>query len=705
MEPKKKTGTGLIMIIMAFAFVLLMSLHLASSHEAAKALAPDGGKAGLGAVLSELTRRTENEPFNIEFNESSPLFAGTGLGILAMALVYYYASRGKYIRGKEHGTARWGSKADIKNLFASSIAGRLKRGAILRHGISIPRKMEEIRKIKEKYKDADMILTATERASIHNYEINNNTLVIGGSGSGKTRSYVMPNLLQAHSSYVITDPKGEILEKSGHFLEMAGYKIRVLNLDQLEGSCGYNPFNYIHMERHGWEARILTLIETIIINTKGENAGAAADPFWETAERLFLQSIFFFTAQGFPDDERNFNTVMELISWLELPEDEDLRDSDLDYFCEAFAEKYGESHIGVQQYNEFRSKSSGKTAKSIVISAVARLAPFRVSEVKRIFSYDQMSLDRIGEEKTAVFVIVPPTDKTFNFIAGILFTQLFQEIQHCALIKNKHNGQRLPVPVRFILDEFANTCRIPQFIEILAYARSLGVGITTILQSLDQIKKIYEKDWGVIIDNSNTLLYLGAVTHMDTLEYLSKLLGAGTYDKKSFSMQRTGRGGSSQTLDNLKRELLLPDEIRRMSRRKCLLVVGGTAPFYSSKYRYERHKNYRHTSDGNKKNTYHFEPPQPGLPKREAGSFLDNGGDISPGADELFGGPGGPIELDNSPRALASAIKTAIESPESISLSHGEEGDVQEEAIFESGEVPEDFDDILAGIDLEALAP
>ena len=298
----------------------------------------------------------------------------------------------------------------------------------------------------------------------------------------------------------------------------------MINLDEKTLSSGYNPFVYIHRNREGWEERVLSLIETIIINTDGGEKKGGSDPFWDKAERLFLQAIFFFVVEGFDAEESNMNTVMELIRMLKIEEEQDNLNSDLDIFCDCFAKKYGEGHIGVQQYREFREKASGKTAKSIVISAVARLAPFKVKEVRRIFSYDSMNLERIGEEKTAVFVIVPPTDKTYNFIAGMLFTQLFQEIQYCALTVHKHDGQRLPVSCRFILDEFANTCTIPNFVSILAYARSLGVGITTILQSLDQIKNMYKDEWGVIIDNSNSLLYLGKVTNMDTLEYLSKLL-------------------------------------------------------------------------------------------------------------------------------------------------------------------------------------
>lgn len=468
---------------------------------------------------------------------------------------------------------------------------------------------KRINEIKEKYKDADMPLTKTEKISIYNWKLNNNTLILGGSGSGKTRGYVMPNILQAHSSYIVTDPKGEILEKAGYFLsEIKGYKIRVLNLDEKTLSDGYNPFMYIHPERDGYEERILSLIETIIINTDGGEKKGGSDPFWDKAERLFLQAIFFFTCDGFIDKERNMNTVMELISMLQIAEDEDNYDSDLDYFVEIFERKYGSDHIGVRQWKEFRQKASGKTAKSIVISAVARLAPFRTKTVREIFSYDSMNLDMVGEEKTAIFIVVPPTDTTFNFIAGMLFTQLFQELQYCATQKHKHDGQKLPVPCRFILDEVANTCKIPNFVKILAYARSFGIGITPILQSLEQIKNLYKDEWGVIVDNCNELLYLGSITHKDTLEYMSFLLGKGTFDKRTTGHTRGRQGSSSENFDVIGRELMTPDEIRKMEKKNCILIVGGRNPFFSEKYEYKEHPNYRYTSDSNKTYSYHYKP-------------------------------------------------------------------------------------------------
>lgn len=490
---------------------------------------------------------------------------------------------------------------------------------------------KKVEEINTKYKDADMLFTASERISFYNWKLNNNTLILGGSGSGKTRGYVMPNILQAHSSYIVTDPKGEILEKAGYFLEkVKGYKIRVLNLDEKTQSNGYNPFIYIHPEREGYEERVLTLIETIIVNTNGGENKGGSDPFWDKAEKLFLQALFFFTVDGFVEEQMNMSTVLDLIGMLQIADDEDNLDSDLDYFAKIFAERFGEEHIGVQQYREFRKKSSGKTAKSIVISAVARLAPFRTSAVKKMFAYDTMQLDMVGEEKTAIFVVVPPTDPTFNFIAGMLFTQLFQELQYCATQVHKHDGQRLPVPCRFILDEFANTCKIPNFVKILAYARSFGIGITPILQSLEQIKNMYKDEWGVIIDNCNTLLYLGSISHNDTLDYMSKLIGKGTFDKRTTGHSKGRQGSSTWNFDVVGRELMDTAEIRKLPKSDCLFIVGGRNPFYSKKYQYENHPNYRYTSDGNKSYSYHYVPIDPEILKKQKEIFTHGEEEIKP---------------------------------------------------------------------------
>ena len=623
MQPRKKDLLDYLFPLLGVVIVLFLSLHMAAAYELVKDT-PRFDKAtgrnvfNVPVFFDVLFNQIEDKPFGIRYVASTFRFIGYGAGICFFTWAYVTTTRKKLIPGKEFGTADWGKPSSAAYLTAARQVKAAIREIKKKKRMPGKVKKKKIEAVKKKYKDSDMLLTKTEKICIYNRELNNNTLIIGGSGSGKTRSYVLPNILQAHSSYVITDPKGEIFHKAAFFLDrIQNYRIRVLNLDVMSMSDGYNPFHYIHMEREGWEERVLTLIETIIINTDGGEKRHSNDPFWEKAERLFLQALFFAVLQDNEPEDQTMNTVLKLMGDLQLEDDNDNKNSRLDLYFNEFAARYTPDHIAVQQFREFRDKASGRTAKSIVISASARLSPFRISGVRRIFSYDNMSLDRVGEEKTAIFVVVPPTNKTFSFIAGMLFTQLFQELNHCALNVHKRDGQVLPVPCRFILDEFANTCVIPNFVQILAYARSLGVGITTILQSLEQIKKMYKDEWGVIVDNCNTLLYLGSVSHVETLEYLSKSLGKATFDKKDYSRSR-GRHGSSTTANNrVGRELLMPDEIRNLRKSACLLLVGGKSPFYSQKIDLRLHKNYKYTSevDGEKHVIEYSPEPPPEKPE------------------------------------------------------------------------------------------
>ena len=673
MQPRKKDLIDYLFPLLGIITVLILSLHMAVAYEQVKDTPRVNTATGqtvfdAPAFLNVLITRLENKPLNIQYVGSTLMFLGYGAGFCVFVWAYVTSTRKKLIPGKEFGTATWSKTGSINYLTAArQVKGAIKEAKKKKRRTKKPKK-KRIEAVKKKYRDSDILLTKTEKFCMYNREINNNTLVIGGAGSGKTRSFVLPNVLQAHSSYILTDPKGEIFHKTAFFLErVRKYKIRVLNLDVMGMSDGYNPFHYIHMERAGWEERVLTLIETIIINTDGGEKRYSSDPFWEKAERLFLQSLFFAVLQDFKPEDQTMNTVLRLMGDLQLEDDNDSKNSQLDLYFEEFAEKYSADHIAVQQFREFRDKASGRTAKSIVISASARLSPFRISEVRRIFSYDNMCLDRVGEQKTAIFVIVPPTNKTFSFIAGMLFTQLFQELNHCALNVHKREGQRLPVPCRFILDEFANTCIIPNFIQILAYARSLGIGIATIIQSLEQIKKMYKDEWGVIIDNSNTLLFLGSVSHVETLEYLSKSLGKATFDKKDYSRSR-GRHGSSTTASNrVGRELLMPDEIRNIKKTACLLFVGGKSPFYSQKFEFKQHKNYKYTSEADEQLVIEYSPQMPlDKPKAVRPVVIEesDGGagtkSVLDGLDEEL--EKGKVDVDISRAAVMGAINMMRQS-------------------------------------------
>lgn len=486
---------------------------------------------------------------------------------------------------------------------------------------------EQVEQLNNKLKNADIILSKTEKICVYSLEINMNMILLGGSGAGKTRGYFLSNILQLASagngkgglSFAITDPKGEILEKTGYYLEhIQHYKIRVLNLDNMEESDGLNPFHYIHPERPGYEENILNLVETIIINTESDEAkNRTGDPFWDKAEKMFLQSMFFFVSDGFCEEERNTETLLKLIAMLHLEEEDDEKNSQLDYFVDIFARKFGEDHIGVQIFREFRNKATGKMAQSIVMSALVRLTPFRTPAVRRILEKDDMELEQIGEEKMAVFVIVPPTNSTYNFIAGILFTLLFQEIQYCATQIHKHDGQKLPVRCQFFLDEHANTCKIPNIQKITAYGRSFGLGITFGIQSLEQLKNMYKESWGTLMDNCSTLLFLGSISHLDTLKYMSELLAKATYDKKTTGRTRGRQGSSSRNEDVVGRELMDVSDLRKLEKKDCIIVISGRNPFYSEKFDYTSHPAYVFTSDANKAYSYYYIPEREKSPHGE----------------------------------------------------------------------------------------
>ncbi len=554
------------------------------------------------AFFNILIQKIKNEPIAILYSESTLKFMFFSLILVALIYIYQMLENKKFITGKEYGSSRWAELSEIKHLEQTNV---FKKNKELLKSENEKRRYSNFGEVNPS--KLNKIFSQNIRISTVNWKLNNNTLFIGGSGSGKTRGFIVPNILQANSNYVITDPKGEILSKTGSFLEKNGYKIKVLNLENKLNSNCYNPFYYIHVDRDGWEDRVISLINTIIINTNGDKNGNASDPFWEKAEILFLQSLFFLTLQAFPEEEQNMNTVMELIAMLQMAEEGDERDSELDQFFDFFALKNGSNNIAVQTFNEFRSKAPGKTALSVVISVIARLSPFKISSVQRIFEKDELELDKIGEEKTAFFVAVPPTDDTYNFIAGMVFTQLFQEMQYLAGTKYRKIGERLPIPCQFLLDEFANTCKIPKFLEILSYARSFGVGISIGIQSMSQIKKMYEKNWGQIIDNCDTILYLGKIKHTEDLKYYSELLGKGTYDKKSRGKSYGKQKSTSTNEDKFGRELLTPAELAQIPDEECVVIISGFNPFYDKKYNLKNHSNYKMTSDFDHNLSYCFE--------------------------------------------------------------------------------------------------
>lgn len=477
----------------------------------------------------------------------------------------------KFREGKEYGSARWGTQKDIEPYMDDD-------------------------------PDKNIILTQTEGLTMESrpkagakYARNKNVVVIGGSGSGKTRFFVKPNLMQMHSSYVVTDPKGTVLNEVGKLLvKKGGYKIKSLNLINFKKSMHYNPFEYIHSEKD-----ILKLVNTIISNTKGEGEKSGED-FWVKAERLLYTAYIGYIYFELPKEEQNFNSLIRMINLSETREEDESFKNDIDLLFESL-KKEDPEHFAVRQYDKYKL-AAGKTAKSILISCGARLAPFDIAELRELMKYDEMELDTLGDpnRKTALFVIISDTDSTFNFVCAIMYSQMFN------LLCNKADdvyGGRLPTHVRFILDEFANIGEIPQFDKLIATIRSREISACIILQAQSQLKQIYKDNADTIVGNCDTTLFLGG-KEKGTLKELSEMLG-----KETIDMFNTGETRGQQQSYNLNyqktgKELMAMDEISVMDGGKCILQVRGVRPFFSNKFDIEGHKNYCYLKDYNEKNAF-----------------------------------------------------------------------------------------------------
>jgi len=475
-------------------------------------------------------------------------------------VVYFLTTRKKYMTGKEHGTAQWGGKNDIKPLL-------------------------------DKNPDQNIIFTQTEGLSLNTMQTgkNLNAVVIGGPGTGKTRLYVKPNILQAHSSYVVTDPKGELLRDTGAFLQKEGYKIKVLNLVQREYSDGYNPFDYMRDE-----CDVVTSIQCLIDNTTPEEA-KSYDPFWERAEKALLQALFFYVWYELPKKDQSVNAVLDLLRKGDVKEDDPTFESELDQiFAQLALEK--PNHLAVKQYSVFK-QSSGKTARSILISTGVRLAIFNIQDVANIMAKDTLELDKLGDEKTALFVIISDAFVTYNFIAALMYTQLFETLYNKA---DTSPTGKLNLHVRCILDEFANIGFLPSIARVLGTMRGREISASIIVQNLSQIKATYKDDFETIVGNCDSLLFLGSMD-LFTLEYVSKALGVETIDTYvyTYNKEQKWTRTSSKAYDVMKRELMLPDELERLPDEDCILIIRGTYPFYSKKYDVQKHKNAKYLNDYN----------------------------------------------------------------------------------------------------------
>ena len=494
------------------------------------------------------------------------------IGVLAVKGILYLRSKNakKFRKGIEYGSARWGTPEDIKPYIDEDFYNNI-------------------------------LLTNTERLTMNSrpknpkFARNKNVLVIGGSGSGKTRFFVKPNLMQMTTSYCVTDPKGTILVECGKMLQKGGYKIRSLNTINFKKSMHYNPFAYIRSEKD-----ILKLVNVIIANTKGDGEKSGED-FWVKAERLLYCALIGYIYYEAPEEEKNFITLLDLINASEAREDDENYKSPVDMLFDRLAEREPE-HFAVKQYVKFK-QAAGKTLKSILISCGARLAPFDIKELRDLMEYDELELDTLGDEKTALFVIISDTDDTFNFVVAIMYSQLFNLL--CDKADNEYGG-RLPVHVRCLLDEFSNIGQIPKFEKLISTIRSREISACIILQAQSQLKAIYKDNADTIIGNCDTTLFLGG-KEKSTLKELSETLGKETIDMYNTSETRSNQNSYGTNYQKLGKALMSEDELSVMDGGKCILQLRGVRPFLSDKYDITKHPRYKMLSDYDKRNAFDME--------------------------------------------------------------------------------------------------
>src|SRR5690625_2715835 len=496
------------------------------------------------------------------------LLVGVSMAGIVKLIVYSKSkNKKKYRQGKEYGSARWGESKDI------------------------------VPYIDPKFEN-NVLITNTERLTMNSrpknpkYARNKNVLVIGGSGSGKTRFYVKPNLMQMHSSYVVTDPKGTLVLECGKMLYENGYDIKILNTINFKKSMKYNPFAYLRSEKD-----ILKLVQTIIANTKGDGEKAGED-FWVKAEKLYYTALIGYIYYEAPEEEQNFTTLLAMIDASEVREEDENFKNAVDYMFEALEEK-NPDHFAVKQYRKYKL-AAGKTAKSILISCGARLAPFDIKELRDLMSEDEMELDILGDRKTALFVIISDTDDTFNFVVSLMYSQMFNLL--CDKADDVYGG-RLPIHVRCLLDEFANIGLIPKFEKLIATIRSKEISACIVLQAQSQLKAIYKDNADTIIGNCDTTLFLGGKEN-GTLKEISETLGKETIDLFNTSETRSNQKSFGLNYQKTGKELMTKDELFVMDGSKCIMQLRGVRPFLSEKFDITKHKNYKFLEDSDDRNFF-----------------------------------------------------------------------------------------------------
>lgn len=499
-------------------------------------------------------------PYTLKYMIGSLLLYGCGIAL-------YYSSRENRRPGEEYGSAKWGSPKELNRKYMD-----------------------------HQHKDANIILTQRVRLGMDGYvtQRNMNVLVIGGSGSGKTRYFCKPGLYSANCSYLVTDPKGELLKAAGGLLLSLGYEVRVFNLIDPEQSDCYNPFVYVREEKD-----VLSLIDNLIKNTTPRNA-SSNDPFWEKAEVALDSALMLYLIHEAPQDEQNFETMLYMMNFADVREEDEQYRSPLDMLFRALEEEQP-AHVAVKQYKVFK-QAAGKTAKSILVTAAVRLAAFNIPQYAAMTSMDEMDFGSLGERKRAIFCVIPVNDSSMNYLVGMLYTQCFQELYRRADLK--YNG-RLPVPVRVIQDEWANVAQPESYPKILATCRSYNIGLNIIVQNVQQIKALYEKEHESIIGNCDTLLFLGGGNEPASLEFIVKLLGRETLATRTRGLTKGRNGSSTTNYQQTGRDLMTVDEVRKLDTNKAILFIRGEDPVIDRKYNLKRHPNIKLTSDGKAKPYIH----------------------------------------------------------------------------------------------------
>lgn len=558
MNPKRKK---IILSSVSYLFVALFATKLGLAWRLAEG-------ADASAKLLNLL-----DTLAVAFSSPAPSFHPfdlcTGLvtaGILRGIVYVKSKNAKKYRKNEEYGSARWGTQEDIAPYIDPVFS-------------------------------QNVLLTQTERLTMNNRPKdprtarNKNVLVVGGSGSGKTRFFIKPNLMQCHSSYVVTDPKGSILIECGKLLQREGYRIKVLNTINFQKSMHYNPFAYIHSEQD-----ILKLVTTLIANTKGE--GRAGDDFWVKAETLLYTALIAYIHYEAPVENQNFSALIDMLGTMEVREEDESFQNNVDYLFEEL-EREQPSHFAVRQYRKFKL-AAGKTLKSILVSCGARMAPFDIAELREVTAYDEMELDTLGDRKTALFLIISDTDDTFNFLVSLCYTQLFNLL--CTKADDVYGG-RLPVPVRCLIDEAANIGQIPKLEKLMATIRSREISACLVLQAQSQLKALYKDNADTITGNCDSMIFLGG-KEKGTLKEIEEMLGKETIDSFNTGESRGKEVSHSLNYTKLGKPLMSMDELAVMNGNKCILQLRGVRPFLSDKYDITRHPNYRYLSDADPKNAF-----------------------------------------------------------------------------------------------------